>query len=147
MNIDDFLLYTAQKLKGVVQIEKVWTNPSPANEFTPQDINISNLTEYSFIAIRTYPQGAIQILALDSNVMMLGAAYPTGGIWLYARKVSASSQSNTVQFENGYHEDYTGKTSIDNNAMKPHTIYGIKVIGGGYRIKRIFSRFRKAVRI
>lgn len=140
---DDLLLYTAQKLKGNLQIEQIWKNPNSGVEFADQTINL-DLSDYDFIAILSFPQNSITLMKRETGMATyaIGAGYPTGGIWTYYR--SAVIRDTGINFRDAYSVNHQHVTSMDNKAMIPDIIYGIKVVGG-HRIKRLIRRIRKAV--
>ena len=143
---DDLLMYAAKTLKGNLQIEQIWKNPNSSVAFSDQTITL-DMSDYDFIAIFSVPQNSITVMKRETGIATyaIGAGYPTGGIWTYYR--SAVMRGTGINFRDAYSVNYQNVTSTDNKAMIPDTIYGIKVVGGGNRIKRIFSYLRKVVRV
>lgn len=127
---DDLLRYAAKTLKGNLQIEQIWKNPNPSATFANQAVDI-DMAEYDFIAIFSVPQNSITLMKQEIGIATyaMGAGYPTGGIWTYFR--SAIVRNTGIEFRDAYSVSYRNVTSVDNRAMIPDVIYGIKVIGGG----------------
>lgn len=152
---DDLLKYTATKLNGGIQIEKLWENPSPNNMFDPEKIEIQNLKKYDRIEIVARRSSELKDNSIFTYVNLndlngtitLQFIYGSGNsIKGYYRPVSMNIADNNITFNSGYLASGTSDNT-DNRCAIPLEIYGVKLIGGGNRIKRIFSRIRKAVRI
>lgn len=152
---DDLLLYTAQKLKGVLQIEKLWENPSPNNIFNQEKIEIQNLKQYDRIEIVARRSNELKDNSIFTYVNLndlngtitLQFIYGFGNsIKGYYRPVSMNIADNNITFNSGYLASGTSDNA-DNRCAIPLEIYGVKLIGGGNKLKRIFSRLRKVVRI
>ena len=68
----------------------------------------------------------------------------TNSIKGYYRPVSMNMADDNITFNSGYLASGTSDDA-DNRCAIPLEIYGVKLIGGGNRIKRLIHRIRKAV--
>lgn len=138
---DDLLLYTAQKLKGVLQIEKVWENPNPTNIFVAQNITDSRIGEADAIAIEARSlasQYSKNIFIVSKTNESNGAAVSMnfasrnneGSLLNLFRQANFDAENNQVAFSAGYNVS-TSANGLNNNACVPFRIWALKIIGGG----------------
>lgn len=148
--VDDLLLYTAQKLKGVLQIEKVWENPNPTSTFEAQNITDSRIGEADIVGIEarnlTSSYGKNMFLISKTNetngaacVMSFAVASDTGSLNLY-RQANFDAKNNRVMFSSGYNAT-SGKVDANDNACIPFRIWVLKLIGGGQYLKSLLHSF------
>lgn len=117
--------------KNGVQIEKVWTNPSPGSDFPEQTIKL-NVTDVSFILVvfkitKSSSLWKVAILTCDGNSYIMDAPYNTdyasGGTVIGTAFRGAVCQSDGIQFGKGYSKDHLEKNAVE----RPSFIIPIKV--------------------
>ncbi len=101
----------------------LWTNPSPTSTFAPQTIPL-DLSKYSAVLIAcrldnsTTPYGGNYLCFIGEITYMTLYVRPVNSI--YSRYLTVSTSGIT------FAEGYTTATNLNNNAMVPNRIYGIK---------------------
>lgn len=150
---DDLLLYTAQKLKGVLQVEKVWENPNPTSTFGAQNITDSRIGEADIIGIEARnlasSHGKNMFLISKTNnetngaacIMSFAAASDNVSVNLY-RQANFDAENNRIMFSKGYNAT-SGRVGDNDNACIPFRIWALKLIGGGQFIKSLLSFFER----
>lgn len=135
---DDLLKYTAAKLNGGMQIEKLWENPSPSDLFAPEKIEIQNLRQYDRIEIVARRSNELKDNSVFTYInlnnlngtttlqFIYGVANSIKG---YYRPVSMNIADDNITFNSGYLASGTSDDA-DNRCAIPLEIYGIKLIGG-----------------
>ena len=150
---DDLLKYTAVKLNGGIQIEKLWENSNPSNSFAPEKIEIQNLKQYDRIEIVARRSSELKdnlvftyvnLNNLNGTTTLQFIYGVTNSIKGYYRPVSMNIADDNITFNSGYLASGTSDDA-DNRCAIPLEVYGVKLIGGGHRIKRLIHRIRKAV--
>ena len=136
---DDLLKYTAVKLNGGIQIEKLWENSNPSNSFAPEKIEIQNLRQYDRIEIVARRSNElkdnsvftyINLNNLNGTTTLQFIYGVTNSIKGYYRPVSMNIADDNITFNSGYLASGTSDDA-DNRCAIPLEIYGIKLIGGG----------------
>ena len=155
LRANKYTAFSVAKLNGGIQIEKLWENSNPSNSFAPEKIEIQNLKQYDRIEIVARRSSELKDNLVFTYVNLnnlngtitLQFIYGSGNsIKGYYRPVSMNIADNNITFNSGYLASGTSDAA-DNRCAIPVEIYGVKLIGGGNRLKSIFSRFRKAVRV
>lgn len=106
---------------GGVQVDLLWTNPSPLANFGTQTVSV-DLSAYQAVIIRTNvtTSGANQ----KSELIMVGDNSVVDGVspsstTMYKRQCDVATAG--VTFQRGYRD-----TSTNDGAIIPYQIYGIK---------------------
>lgn len=134
-----------QLLKLAIEVKTLWTNASPLSSFNEQDIslNISNYSHLAVLAIlssKSYTQKTFVVK--NKNGGLIDFAYGNGSsVANYYRTFSFGE--NKITFNQGWLSTVSAD-SRNNEAAVPIVIYGLKILGGGYKltrkIKDLFSR-------
>lgn len=108
------------------KIKKLWTNASLGSKFAAQTISVSNALNLDFL---------IMSFATDSRGI-IGAYIVFGDMEYIAYGNGAVPFQRTVEWNDnriifGVGEILSSGWKTDNAAMKPQTIYGIQLLGGG----------------
>lgn len=109
-----------------LSIKLLWTNPSPANNFAAQTVQL-DLSGYDFILLKI--GGGTKVIPIDGDVREY-CFQPYGGAQIGYRSVYATTAG--VVFDDFYHvATYGGFSSRtkDNALAIPFNIYGIKGVG------------------
>lgn len=134
---DDLLKYTAIKLNGGIQIEKLWENSNPSNSFAPEKIEIQNLRQYDRIEIVARRSNELKDNSVFTYInlnnlngtttlqFIYGIANSIKG---YYRPVSMNIADDNITFNSGYLASGTSDDT-DNRCAIPLEVYGIKLIG------------------
>lgn len=118
----------------VSRVESLWTNPSPSNQFTAQDISIANLSEYNLIAIVYSVSGGdtgktVQVVNyVEGLTVTLFAAYtPASGASSLCKR-SFVIRPTKIEM-NAANENFVNATTrvTNNNRCVPVEVYGIKL--------------------
>lgn len=148
---DDLLLYTAEKLKGVLQIEKIWENPNPTKTFAAQNVTDSRIGEADAIAIEArslasqYSKGTFIVSKtneLNGAAVSINFASRNNESSLLNlfRQANFDAENNQVAFSAGYNVS-TSANGLNNNACVPFRIWALKIIGGGQYLKSLLNSF------
>lgn len=148
---DDLLLYIAQKLKGVLQIEKVWENPLPTGVFVAQEISDSRIGEADAIAIEArslgsqYAKNTFIVSKTDEAggaalSMNFASRNNEGDVLNLFRQANFDFKNNKIAFSAGYNVS-TNANGLNNNACIPFRIWVLKLIGGGQYLKSLLLSF------
>lgn len=116
---------------GGVQIEKVWTNPSPGSDFPERTIEL-NVTDVSFILVvfkitKSSSSWKVAILTCDGNSYIMDAPYNTdyesSGTVIGTAFRGAAWKNNGIQFGKGYSKDHLDKNPVE----RPSFVIPIKI--------------------
>lgn len=142
-----------QALLGLAtEIKELWVNASPKSSFAAQSISV-DLSGYDMVMIQhgTYTNGTlfsyvtdiapVQKLETDRSTLIWGTLCQTGTATStrgYNALRDYDKDGNNINFRNG--SRVLELTSVsDNKACVPYKIYGVKLLGGGYRIARFIK--------
>lgn len=129
------LMYALSKLKKRVKVlesggyDLLWTNPTPNNNFNPQDIEIENLSDYRLLLITYHmyrgetPSGSV-IAAIDEAPYLQHSKTTSDGCELRSRDCTINAAAGSIHFGNCHIGTIA---QVNNNAYNvPWYIYGIK---------------------
>lgn len=142
-----------QTLLGLAtEIRELWVNASPKSSFAAQSIGV-DLSGYDMVMIQhgTYTNGTlfsyvtdiapVQKLETDRSTLIWGTLCQSGTA-ISTRGYNAlrdyDKDGNNINFRNGS-RTLELTTAADNKLCVPYKIYGIKFLGGGYRIARFIK--------
>lgn len=118
-----------------LKMDLLWTNASPTSQFTEQDISFIN-NNYKLIGmyynranaswVSTRDTYDFVILGIGKNHTLQHFAGLNGSLAYHAYR-DINIGTNSINFSNGYFRaTYSGDKQIDNQAIIPIEIYGIK---------------------
>ena len=126
--IDSLFTFTAEKLKNGIQIELLWTNPSPTSTFASKTLTISGTYDYDFLVFTYKP-----LYNEESTMVSIKRSGKTGGYLpiVYSAAIGyrfLSQLGNSIYFADGKSKKHSASAlSTDNTVCIPYTIHGIKI--------------------
>ena len=134
-----------QLFKDGIKLKELWTNVSPESDFAGQDLTLTN-NNADMLAI-THESNADSPTDAANQTVIIGQV-GTGG--------QVNVQASAILMSRGYTWHEQNKLSIGdaqrvptygnsasrtevNNRLVPLAVYGIKLLGGGYRIARLIK--------
>lgn len=133
------------------KVEEVWRNASPASTFPAQKIT-TDLSSFDLVVIlsRLTNENVREGLAMCEKNGQSQTQFVLGqnkAPYMTSRYRGLTASATGVQFNAAYMAKSSQAESQDNTAAIPVVIYGIKVLGWGYRIARfIKSLFHRCER-
>ncbi len=125
------------------KVEEVWRNASPASTFPAQKIT-ADLSSFDLVVAlarmtTTNMREGIAVCEKEGQSQIQFVLGQNKAPYITNRYRGLTASNNGVQFNDGYLAYSSAAEEAYSTVVIPTVIYGIKLLGGGYRIARFIK--------